>query len=188
LTRVEQLRRLLEVYRAVDAAEAADVRRVRAALDDDVWSRSSPLHVTASVLVLHTASRRVLLRWHTRMQRWMQVGGHFDAGETDPWKVAFREAREETGLAELTAARPDPAPVHIAIVPVPAFGDEPAHEHADIRYVVFTERPDDVCPESIDAALRWMTFDEALTEVTEENLRTFLGRAFATLGTETSAK
>ena len=51
-----------------------------------------------------------------------------------------------------------------------------------------TERPDDVCPESIDAALRWMTFDEALTEVTEENLRTFLGRAFATLGTETSAK
>ena len=118
----------------------------------------------------------------------MQVGGHFDAGETDPWKVAFREAREETGLDELTAARPDAAPVHIVIVPVPAFGDEPAHEHADIRYVVFTERPDDVCPESIDAALRWMTFDEALTEVTEENLRTFLGRAFATLGTETSAK
>ena len=33
--------------------------------------------------------------------RWLQVGGHGDPGETDPLAIALREAREETGLTDL---------------------------------------------------------------------------------------
>ncbi len=91
-------------YRPEDAAEAADVARVRALAETaaDPWLRSIPLHVTASALVVHPDSGRVLLRWHQRQQAWLQVGGHADPGESDPLAVALREAGEETGLADLT--------------------------------------------------------------------------------------
>jgi 8-oxo-dGTP pyrophosphatase MutT (NUDIX family) len=144
----------------------------------DPWSRDQPLHVTGSALVVHPDSQRVLLRWHVRMRKWLQVGGHADPGEDDPWDVAWREAVEETGLSELTGLRSDMGrrPVQVVIVPVPAFGDEPAHEHADVRYVLATTRPDEIASESLDAPLRWMTFADAQALVDEENLHEALRR------------
>ena len=176
------LRDLLSSYLPVDDTEAVDVARLRdAARRDDVVSRHQLLHVTGSALVVHRPSRSVLLRWHTRMERWMQVGGHFDPGETDPLDVALREATEETGLTDL---RPAGAahPVHIAVVPVPAHGDERAHEHGDIRYVFVTDHRDGVAPESAAAPLRWVPVDAAHNEITEPNLLTFLSRALRTAG------
>jgi 8-oxo-dGTP pyrophosphatase MutT (NUDIX family) len=162
--------------------EAADIDRVRAlAGGADPWSRSSPLHVTGSALVVHPASGRVLLRWHDRMQGWLQLGGHGDPGETDPFAVALREASEETGLSDLTSW-PDPASptlLHVVIVPVPAGRGEPDHEHADLRYLLTTDRPGDVTPESPSAVLRWLTIDEAMAVGGvdgEDNLRTTLTR------------
>jgi len=175
----EGLRALLDAYEARDEREASDVRRLAAAIDSvDLWSRSSPLHVTGSALILHPPTRRVLLRWHTRMHAWMQVGGHFDPGETDPLVVARREAEEETGLTDLVEFGPTGnTPVQIVIVPVPARHGEPAHEHADIRFLLVTERPDDACPETREAAVRWVTVADALSEIEEENLRELLRRA-----------
>jgi len=178
----------LRAYRPVDAAEVADVRRIANALDaGDLFARRSSLHVTGSALVIDPASRRVLLRWHTKMEQWMQVGGHFDPGETDPLLVARREAHEETGLRDLrpvAVGLDGPVrivPVQIVIVPVPQHGDEPAHEHADFRYVFVTEQPEAIRQESSAARLRWMSFATASAETGQENLRTFLTRAFATI-------
>src|SRR4051794_184114 len=121
---IEAIERVLEVYRPADAAETVDVERMRALLHDrdDVRLRSELVHVTASALVVHPATREVLLRWHPRMAMWMQVGGHFDADESDPFVVAVREAIEETGLTDLRAFEGSGAsePVQIVIVPVPA--------------------------------------------------------------------
>ena len=130
--------------------------------------------MTGSALVVHPASHRVLLRWHTKMGQWMQVGGHFDPGETDPLQVALREGLEETGLDDLRPVASARGPVQIVIVPVPAHGDEPAHEHADFRYVFVTDRPDAIREESSAARLRWMSFTTAGAETREPNLHTFL--------------
>ncbi len=113
------------------------------------------------------------------MQMWMQVGGHFDAGETDPWLVAVREAGEETGLPDLRAAAGAHArdPLQIVIVPVPANDREPAHEHADVRYLFVTDTPDAIVAESADAQLRWVDLEAAREETAEPNLREFLSRA-----------
>jgi 8-oxo-dGTP pyrophosphatase MutT (NUDIX family) len=169
---------LLDRYRPSGSAEVADVARLRRATDGDLWSRAEPLHVTGSALVVHEASRRVLLRWHDRMQAWMQVGGHFDPGESDPLLVALREAEEETGLSDLTVAPGTRGqPVQIVIVPVAAGRGEPAHEHADIRYVLATATPEAAVPESEGAHVRWLGFDEAFASVREDNLRELLQRA-----------
>ena len=176
---MELIERVLHTYQPLDAAEVADVARLREALAArDVLSRNVALHVTGSALVVHPPTRRVLLRWHPRMEMWMQVGGHFDAGETDPWIVALREAREETGLTDLRDAMGSDrhAPVQIVIVPVPAHGDEPAHEHADFRYLLVTDSPTAVVQESDAALLRWLDLDVAVAEATEDNLRVFLTR------------
>src|ERR1017187_5734508 len=84
-------------YRPQDDTEAADIERARAivAAAGDPWLRSIPLHLTASALIVHPDSGRVLLRWHQRQQAWLQVGGHGDPGESDPLAIALREARSE---------------------------------------------------------------------------------------------
>lgn len=169
----------LATYEPLSDQELRDVERLRElAADGDPWTRSSLLHATGSAVTLHPESRRVLLRWHQRMGTWLQVGGHADAGETDPYMIALREAEEETGLSDL---RPWPDPerprlAHVVVVPVPAGRGEPEHEHADLRYVLTTARPEEATPENPAARLRWLPIEEAQTAVTNDNLRLTLNR------------
>jgi 8-oxo-dGTP pyrophosphatase MutT (NUDIX family) len=156
--------------------EAADLERVRSLLSTgDPWRRSTALHLTASALIVHPPTRRVLLRWHARQRAWLQVGGHADPGEVDPLAIAVREGREETGLDDLVPL-PDSGIVHVVTVPVPAAVHEPAHEHADLRLVLTTGSPESARPENAAAALRWLTIPQARAATTEANLRETLTR------------
>ena len=168
---------LLDRYHPQGEAEEADVKRTRemAASTPDPWLRSSPLHVTASALIVHPESGRVLLRWHQRQQAWLQVGGHGDPGESDPLAVALREAREEAGLTDLEPW-PDAELWQVAIVSVPASRKEPAHEHADVRFIFATRDPDAVRAESPGAPLRWLPAADAAGATSEANLRAMLSR------------
>ena len=169
--------RWLAGYQGQSETETADLARMRglAAAEPDPWSRSLPLHFTASALVVHPDSRRLLLRWHQRMRLWLQAGGHADPGERDPLAIALREAREETGLTDL-APWPDGTIRHAVVCHVPAGKGEPAHEHADLRYVMATGSPDAARPENPDAPLRWLTVPEARDLVGANNLRHTLDR------------
>jgi 8-oxo-dGTP pyrophosphatase MutT (NUDIX family) len=162
---------LLAGYRAEDESEAADVTRLArlASAEPDPWSRSLPLHFTASALVVHPESGRVLLRWHVRLGRWLQVGGHGDPGESDPLAIALREAAEETGLTDLRPW-PDGTLRHAVVCQVPASAAEPAHEHGDLRYVLATGQPDAIAPENDQSPLRWLPLDEARAVVAGNNL------------------
>jgi 8-oxo-dGTP pyrophosphatase MutT (NUDIX family) len=168
---------LLDQYRPEGKAEAADLRRARALAETagDPWRRELPLHVTASALIVHPETCRVLLRWHQRQQAWLQVGGHGDPGESDPLAIARREAVEETGLADLTPW-PDAHLRHLVIVGVPAGKGEPAHEHADLRYFMATQVPDRASAENEDAPLRWLSLTEAREATSEANLLETLTR------------
>jgi 8-oxo-dGTP pyrophosphatase MutT (NUDIX family) len=181
------LRRLLTAYQPKSDAEREDLERMLRLVQDpstDPWTRAAPLHVTGSAVVVHPPTGRVLLRWHDRMQSWLQVGGHADPGETDPFQVALREAREETGLQDLVAwpDADEPCVLQLAVVPVPAGKGEPAHEHADVRYSLSTANPDAAQPEKEGALLRWLTLEEAQLAVAEDNLRVCLLRIGAILG------
>jgi 8-oxo-dGTP pyrophosphatase MutT (NUDIX family) len=185
LTRIgaDPLAAAVRTYRPDDTCEEADLDRITGLMrtGDDPWDRSAPLHITGSAVIVHTASNRVLLRWHQRQQAWLQVGGHGDPGERDPLAVALREAQEETGLADLTPW-PTPELRHVAIVDVPAGKGEPAHEHADLRYVLATGTPDAIVAENDQAQLRWLLVGDAILETTEANLRETLTRVQRLLG------
>jgi 8-oxo-dGTP pyrophosphatase MutT (NUDIX family) len=175
----------LEAYHAQSDEEARDVERLRRLVVEsaDPWTRASALHVTGSAVVVHPPTRRVLLRWHARMHAWLQVGGHADPGESDPFRIAIREAGEETGLADLTSW-PDPLEprvLQVAVVPVPAGKGEPEHEHGDIRYALATREPEAVAAENESAALVWLDVEDAIGRVGWDNLRVCLRRIAALL-------
>ena len=177
------LRGLLAGYRAMGETEVADLERMNqlAVTSADPWSRALPLHFTASALVVHPETRRVLLRWHHKFGLWLQVGGHGDPGETDPLQIALREAAEETGLTDLVPW-PDASLRHAAVCHVRASATEPQHEHADLRYVLATRDPDAAIPENDNSPLRWLAVDEARALVGGNNLRHALDRAEALFG------
>ena len=162
---------LFASYSPAGPAEAADVAEiVQLAAGSDPWSQDLPLHLTASALVVHLDTGRLLLRWHARQRSWLQVGGHGEPGERDPLQVALREGAEETGLVDLRPW-PDAALLHAVVVPVSAKGDSPAHRHADLRFVLATERPEDARAERPDAPVRWVSLPDALSLTAEANLR-----------------
>ncbi len=169
---------VLAAHVARSPREEEDLRRVRAIVEGAPWDRAMPLHATGSALIVHPATQRVLLRWHERQQAWLQVGGHADPGESDPVQIALREAEEETGLADLRLwpDRSSPRLLHVVVVPVPAGKGEPAHEHADLRYVLATSTPDAARPETPSAPMRWLSFAEANALTGEDNLRETLRR------------
>jgi len=105
----------------------------------------------------------------------MQVGGHGDPGELDPYEIARREATEESGLSELSPYPPGaPRVVQVVVVDVPASNDEAAHRHGDIRYLMASANPEAIRPESPATPLRWCSIEAAHLLVEEDNLHQLL--------------
>jgi 8-oxo-dGTP pyrophosphatase MutT (NUDIX family) len=182
---VADLSTRLAGFRPATHHEAHDRDRGLALLEGghDPFGRDQPLHVTGSALVVDPARGRVLLRWHDRQQAWLQVGGHADPGEDDPYETARREGVEETGLDDLRPwPGPEPELAQVVAVQVPPGKGEPAHEHLDLRFLLATDRPGDARPENPTAELRWVTPGEAEALTEEENLRVLLRRVAARLG------
>ncbi|HMS14883.1 MAG TPA: NUDIX hydrolase [Microthrixaceae bacterium] len=90
-----------------------------------------PGHLTGSAFVVDASGRHGLLMFHTKLQRWLQPGGHAD-GDTNLAAVAWREASEETGITGLRVLR-DALDIDIHRVAPPA---EDPHLHLDVRFLV----------------------------------------------------
>ncbi|HEY8011117.1 MAG TPA: NUDIX hydrolase [Rudaea sp.] len=91
-------------------------------------------HLTGSAWLVSKDGQRVLLTHHRKLDRWLQLGGHAD-GDADLARVALREAEEESGLSDLVV---EPGVFDLDRHEIPARGDEPAHWHYDVRFVVHT--------------------------------------------------
>jgi 8-oxo-dGTP pyrophosphatase MutT (NUDIX family) len=88
--------------------------------------------------------------------------------------VAQREAFEESGIEGLIVA--SRRPFDLDIHDIPAIGDEPAHFHYDIRYVLIApERAEfRTSPESKE--LRWFGTDEAQQLELDPGLRRMIDK------------
>ena len=162
------LRSLLAAYRLRWPQEAETVSRFEAFVDThpDCFERTCrPGHITGSAWLVDAAGERVLLTHHRKLGRWLQFGGHSD-GDPDPLAVALREAREESGL-EVRAL--DEAVFDLDVHRIPARGDEPAHRHYDVRFLVVA-RSDRFRKNDESHALEWVRAGEIRSLTGEESV------------------
>jgi hypothetical protein len=74
---------------------------VRANGDAALRRDGGPEHLTASCFVFSPDLGSVLLCLHRKGRFWVQFGGHLEPGDRDLADAARREAREESGIADL---------------------------------------------------------------------------------------
>ncbi|MDB5775504.1 MAG: hydrolase [Herbaspirillum sp.] len=140
----------------------------------EMYDRSAlPGHVTASGIAVRDG--KILLIHHPFLRKWLQPGGHIDAGET-PQQAAQRELLEETGMRSTLHewhSAPDKSeaadasdgndnhryamPFDIDIHPIPAnpARNEAAHLHYDFRYLLRVDAADAGQPSESDHPLQW---------------------------------
>jgi len=130
----EQVSRLLQAFTSAPAAPDVRDQFLKFARDHvDCCERTLAVgHFTGSAWLVSADNARVLLTHHRKLDRWLQLGGHAD-GDGDLAAVALREAEEESGLSGLTL---EGGIFDLDRHLIPARGDEPAHWHYDVRFVV----------------------------------------------------
>lgn len=115
-------------------------------------------HITGSAWLLNPAGDKALLTLHRKLRIWVQPGGHAD-GDPDVLRVACREAREESGICELSILNAEIFDVDIhTIPPHPATGT-PEHLHYDVRYLLQAQHEHYTVSDESDA-LGWFTREE----------------------------
>ncbi|GBD85207.1 NUDIX domain protein [bacterium BMS3Abin02] len=156
---VPALRALLDTIAPFDDREAGYRDRIMALLGGlaDPFSRTQfePGHVTASGFVLSPDRSAILLVLHRKLGRWLQPGGHIEPGDQDIVAAQRREIEEETGICDLQWQGVLDLDVHT----FPRRGDDPAHEHFDVRSVFVSGDRGAVAGDGTDD-VRWFRFDE----------------------------
>jgi 8-oxo-dGTP pyrophosphatase MutT (NUDIX family) len=165
MTHRDHLRALLKAHTPGDADEASHRERMLALVDaaEDCFSRQhfTPGHFTASAFILSPDRCQVLLIFHSKLQRWLQPGGHVEASDATIIDAGRREIAEEVGLSSLRLAFDHIFDVDIHMIP--ARKNDPAHEHFDVRFAFVA--PDLGFHAGDDAvSARWV----ALNDVSEE--------------------
>jgi len=150
---------LLERYLERNPDERISVDHVRQFVraNPDCFLRSClDGHLTASAWIVSHDYTSFLLTHHAKLGRWLQLGGHAD-GSTDLAAVALREAREESGMQAFTLAASDDVvlPFDVDVHLIPARGEEPAHLHHDVRYLLVAARDQELRISSESLDLRW---------------------------------
>ena len=115
-------------------------------------------HFTGSAWILNPDKSKILMTYHKKIGKWLQLGGHAD-GEKDLLKVSQREAIEESGMNNFVTLSNEIFDMDIH--EFPAIGSDPKHLHYDIRFLLEAD-PDKesltISNESHDVA--WIPLDQ----------------------------
>jgi 8-oxo-dGTP pyrophosphatase MutT (NUDIX family) len=141
----------------------------------EVFARGhlAPGHFTASAFVLCPESSRLLLIRHPKLGRWLQPGGHLEAGDSGCLEAARREAEEETGATGLQLLQPGIFDVDVHAIP--ANPQEAAHAHFDVRYA-FRASSSLLRVGSEVKEARWVELDAVTALNDEESIARPLGQ------------
>lgn len=132
-----------------------------------------PGHITGSMVLLSPDLTETALTLHPRVGLWLQLGGHCEPTDADLPAVALREAREESGIDDVSLL---PGIVHLDTHPITCSLGQPTF-HLDLRYAAIAANRDLVrSTESVQ--LRWWPVD-ALPELTDASTTAAVGAAVA---------
>jgi 8-oxo-dGTP pyrophosphatase MutT (NUDIX family) len=127
-------------------------------------------HITASAFVLRKARDAMLLIKHRSLGKWLQPGGHVEAGETLK-QAALRELLEEAGIEAHSLTLIQIAGIELPLdldthhIPANERKQESAHYHHDFRYAFTYEGSDALSASDLETeGYRWVPIDELLRD------------------------
>lgn len=169
----EQMKVMIDDYLKHFYSESTKLKLLKAQLNEngsklDITDRSNYVgHATASAFIVDKVNRRVLLLNSKRFQKYLQAGGHLEAGET-PLAAAQRLSVKKTNLSsenlEYYPAFPGnegvPFDIDTHYVHADSYGVEKSHQHHDFRYL-FLLKNDNGVDFDIDSddPLEWVPWD-----------------------------
>ncbi len=150
--------RLGDAWATISAIDDPVLRSTRDQMRHLLETRPVPLdrierpgHLTGSALVVHADFERTLVLFHTKLQIWVQPGGHAD-GDANLAAVALREATEETGILGLSVWS---AAIDLDIHEVRPPKEDP-HFHHDVRFVVLAPEGAEIDANHESEAQKWV--------------------------------
>jgi 8-oxo-dGTP pyrophosphatase MutT (NUDIX family) len=158
-----------------ERVDLASMRRYAETLTDP-FSRDEPLaHFTASAMVVSADGQSVCFVHHKKLERWLQPGGHVEAGETMA-QAALREAREETNLEVALHPRCSAA-LDVDVHVIPARAPVSKHEHLDVRFLVIASSAAARHDPAESLAVSWFSWDAARALASDPALVRLLEKA-----------
>lgn len=137
---------------------------------DNVLTRENQYgHFTSSAFVLNKERTKILMAYHKIYDSWAWVGGHSD-GDTDLLHVAMKEAKEETGIKNVTPISENIYSLEIIVVN----GHEKrgkyvaSHVHLNATYLLEANENEEIhIKEDENSGVKWVPIDKIL-EVSSE--------------------
>ena len=171
-----KLEKIIENYRPGCEQEREDRRMMLDCIRSrpDCLTRSDELtHFTASAWVTNPAHTKILMLYHNIYNSWSWPGGHAD-GEDDLLRVALREVREETGIADVRPAMEDVFSLEILTVNAHFKRGKYVIPHLHLNLTYLLEADDSQAVHSKpdeNSAVRWFDLDEAVAASSEPDMR-----------------
>lgn len=113
-------------------------------------------HITASAWLLNNKTSHALLMHHSKLNIWVQLGGHCD-GDFNPLAVAIKEASEESGLSSIVPIQKKIFDIDIHLIP--ENGNKKSHYHYDVRFLLKVENDEKIQRNHESKELRWIDMD-----------------------------
>lgn len=137
---------------------------------DDVLTRENEYgHFTSSAFVLNKERTKILMIYHKIYNSWAWVGGHAD-GDSDLLYVAMKEAKEETGIKNVSPIYEDIYSLEIINVN----GHEKrgkyvgSHVHLNVTYLLEANENEEIhIKEDENSGVKWVPINDIL-QVTSE--------------------
>ena len=136
--------------------------------DDECFERKhvdGAKHIAASVFLVNQ-NDEILFLWHSKIQQWVQPGGHCD-GNDNIIEVALTELEEETGL-KATEVSTDPLEIRKYEYAKEVFGYRKSVYN--IMYVAHVDtniQEPRICEPDKCERMEWMTVDKAIEELSK---------------------
>ena len=130
---------------------------------DNILSRENTLaHITSSGYIVNKNRTKVLMIYHNIYQSWAWTGGHAD-GDCDLLHVAIKEAKEETGLKNVTPVLDDIFGLDVLTVNghIKRGQYVSSHLHLSIAYLLEADEDDLlIVNEEVTSGVKWLPINE----------------------------
>lgn len=173
---IEKLKNNIEMFVPYNEQEEVDRKIMLKYINDfdDTLTRQNEYgHFTSSAFVINKERTKILMIHHKIYNSWAWTGGHSD-GDNDLLYVAMKEAKEETGIKNVTPILENIYSLELINVN----GHEKrgkyvgSHVHLNVTYLLEADENEGIhIKEDENSGVKWVTINEVLDASSEPWIR-----------------